>query len=506
MPRKRKLPPNLRWKPGRKNIYYQFDVDGVRYQGPTGTTDVLKAQEYLDQQVDAAYRDIRLGVQEKRDILFSEAWQRAWDVRLWSQLSDKGQCREQNYRDNIIHAMGDFKLSTIDDTFASRYIEKRQAVAGVQARKPFSKQTLNHELGTVQKVLLSQDEDLVVLPKKKQRNQAGHPTFPVRKLPLTKAEKFRNTTLDNLDECIALMSHMPAHSTPIVLAATLTSLRRSSVHDLGIGDIDLTHNKITVVQKGGETHSVPIHHLLRPVLIECIGDRKRGPLFIFGQNGCQCACCADYHATKPRQNTLKWVRCIETGDVFKTAAEAQWKMRQAGHSGVSANQIGVVCKGGFTKGGPNRDGTPKKKSYRVQTSGGFHWEYVEPPVQLPVKNKRQQTGRIKDVSQAFETARLKIERPDVRFHDLRHSIATWLTASGTPLNVVQELLGHKNIETTMRYAHADIRTVAHFLDNEIGADGFDAPKREQNPNNKAPQKRPEQDVLALFPSLKKTTD
>jgi site-specific recombinase XerC len=39
----------------------------------------------------------------------------------------------------------------------------------------------------------------------------------------------------------------------------------------------------------------------------------------------------------------------------------------------------------------------------------------------------------------------------------------------TPLNVVQELLGHKNIETTMRYAHADIRTVSHFLHSQIGA-------------------------------------
>ena len=61
MPRKRKLPPNLRWGSGETNIFYAFDVDGIRFQGSTGTSDVLKAQEFLDRKVEAAYRDIRLG-------------------------------------------------------------------------------------------------------------------------------------------------------------------------------------------------------------------------------------------------------------------------------------------------------------------------------------------------------------------------------------------------------------------------------------------------------------
>ena len=131
MPRKRKLPPNLRWKPNRENIYYQFAIDSVRYTGSTGTSDVFKAQEFVDQKVEAAYRDIRLGKKEKRDIQFSEAWKHAWDVRLWGQLDEKGQIREQRRRDNIINAMGDFKLSSIDATFTSKYAEARQAVAAV---------------------------------------------------------------------------------------------------------------------------------------------------------------------------------------------------------------------------------------------------------------------------------------------------------------------------------------------------------------------------------------
>jgi integrase len=45
--------------------------------------------------------------------------------------------------------------------------------------------------------------------------------------------------------------------------------------------------------------------------------------------------------------------------------------------------------------------------------------------------------------------------PDIRFHDLRHSSASLLLGLGVHPKVVQELLGHMEISTTMNiYSHA----------------------------------------------------
>ncbi len=43
----------------------------------------------------------------------------------------------------------------------------------------------------------------------------------------------------------------------------------------------------------------------------------------------------------------------------------------------------------------------------------------------------------------------------LRFHDLRHSYATWLVLDGLPVNVVQRVMGHEKATTTLNlYTHA----------------------------------------------------
>lgn len=46
---------------------------------------------------------------------------------------------------------------------------------------------------------------------------------------------------------------------------------------------------------------------------------------------------------------------------------------------------------------------------------------------------------------------------EIRFHDLRHTLATELNANGMDLKAIGEFLGHGNLSTTKRYSHPDDR-------------------------------------------------
>lgn len=61
--------------------------------------------------------------------------------------------------------------------------------------------------------------------------------------------------------------------------------------------------------------------------------------------------------------------------------------------------------------------------------------------------------KIDRVEVGFHAALKRAGIMDFRFHDLRHTFASHLVMRGASLKEVQELLGHKDIKMTMRYAH-----------------------------------------------------
>jgi integrase len=61
--------------------------------------------------------------------------------------------------------------------------------------------------------------------------------------------------------------------------------------------------------------------------------------------------------------------------------------------------------------------------------------------------------RFKDVKRSFGSACRRAGIKDFRFHDLRHCFASHLVMAGIDITTVKELLGHKTLTMTLRYAH-----------------------------------------------------
>ena len=57
------------------------------------------------------------------------------------------------------------------------------------------------------------------------------------------------------------------------------------------------------------------------------------------------------------------------------------------------------------------------------------------------------------VSVAFKRACRKVQIADFRFHDLRHTAASWLRMTGADIHTVAQLLGHKDLRMAARYQH-----------------------------------------------------
>lgn len=86
------------------------------------------------------------------------------------------------------------------------------------------------------------------------------------------------------------------------------------------------------------------------------------------------------------------------------------------------------------------------------------WQYVFPSAKLSVDPRSGKIRRHhlseKSIQNAVATAVRKAAIPKhVTVHTLRHGFATHLLMNGVNIREIQELLGHKNVETTMIYTH-----------------------------------------------------
>jgi integrase len=162
---------------------------------------------------------------------------------------------------------------------------------------------------------------------------------------------------------------------------------------------------------------------------------------------------------------------------FLTYAEAQRLIAELGKRSVIAQRMAIVSLETGLRAGEIRsmrwqDIDFNARTINVRGKGGYDRQvHLTEAVQSVLENQpRGQSGyvfesrhgtKVREISRTFHWTVQDIGLNDgvtdrkqiVSFHTLRHTFASWLALEGTPILTIKELMGHKSIEMTMRYAH-----------------------------------------------------
>jgi integrase len=77
-----------------------------------------------------------------------------------------------------------------------------------------------------------------------------------------------------------------------------------------------------------------------------------------------------------------------------------------------------------------------------------------------------------DMQHPWRRIRKRAGLSDVRIHDLRHTYASVAVMNGIDPFMLKEILGHKNLSTTLRYAHLSddaVQKAAGQIANRLAA-------------------------------------
>ena len=86
---------------------------------------------------------------------------------------------------------------------------------------------------------------------------------------------------------------------------------------------------------------------------------------------------------------------------------------------------------------------------------------------------RRAGTRLNDLNARWAVVRARAGLKDVRIHDLRHSFASRALALGESLPMIGKLLGHRQVQTTARYAHLareSVKTAAARIAESLAVD------------------------------------
>lgn len=340
--------------------WYDFQIDGTRFRGSCGTADWEQAAAVAYAEQERQFKRIRLGIEPPRPLTLNDAFVRFY--REVAQGTSYGEAAQKHQMARMKAVLGgDTPLSSLTDARVSDLVNALRFPEDPEERKAVGPATVNRYLTTLSAIC------------KRAREVWGAEVGPwERKKHLMEEPEGREVFLTKEQARDVLMAATP-HIRPVMLLDLITGFRKANVVRLDWSEVNLDDCRITVIQKGGTPHSVPLPPEGVALLcrMEPVPEKRRGPVFYYGNPSvpCDCPACS-----------------VERHPAFGRAMD-----------------------------------NPKRS-----------------------------------IATAFRKAGLL----GVRFHDLRHTHASWLLAATGNLKMVQAQLGHAQIETTMRYAHLEDRARA----------------------------------------------
>jgi integrase len=374
-------------------LYYDFQIAGRRFQGPTGCTSEREAKRIEKLKRAEAEEIVRNEIKRANmPMTWGVAAARYWE-EVAQHLAGGGADNALWSLEWLTREIGQDTLMTeITNTTVARVVAKRRGEKSERTGTAVAPATVNRS---------------VVEPMRKVWNRTKNVwDEPVAKIDwrmhMLKEPKERIREMSQ-DEEARLFETLRDDYRPLIEFALLTGVRLGEVTQIRWADVDWGARRIMVNGKGGKRAPIPMPPMVRDIIWSLQGDHDE---FVF-----------TYVCRKPRDSRRKGER------------------------------------------------------YPITRSG---------------------------LQKAFRSALPKAKIADFRFHDTRHTTATRILRNTGNLKLVQRLLRHEAIETTMRYAHVMDDDILEAME----ATGQKARQEPPQAAVKSPEPSPKPDLTEAVKALR----
>jgi len=138
----------------------------------------------------------------------------------------------------------------------------------------------------------------------------------------------------------------------------------------------------------------------------------------------------------------------------KHARRSKWHVIFAAFSGMRENEILSMDPGDVFEGAASLTDTKNGKPRLVPLNAPAQCAADRMDFTLPYHILRRD----------FEHARKVCEMEGVRFHDLRHTAASFMVKGGASMVAIRDVLGHCNVSVTSRYSHLALEDMRKAVD------------------------------------------